>query len=105
MEEILRLRIKNSEAATIEVVPVEDGVEILVLRKGGKPKKYELHDERKKDNLEVLREFCSRQKEECTTKEEKGELKRFWEFYSPKMEDWNGAVDCSKLWSRWAETK
>lgn len=105
MEEILRLKIKRTESATIEVVPVDDGIEILVLRKAAKKPKIEFHDERKSENnIEILRAFCSKQKEECETKEEKADLKRFWDFYSPKMEDWKGKVDCNKLWSRWAET-
>lgn len=40
MEEILRLKIKRTESATIEVVPVEDGIEILVLRKAAKHRRF-----------------------------------------------------------------
>lgn len=105
MEEILRLKIKRTESATIEVVPVEDGIEILVLRKAAKKPKIEFHDERKSENnIEILRAFCSRQKEECETKEEKGELKRFWDFYSPKMEEWKGKVEPEKLFKNWQKT-
>lgn len=105
MEEVLRLKIKNTEAASVEIVPVEDGVEILVLRKSAKKPKYEFHDERKNENkLEILRAFCSRQKEECETKEDRGELKRFWEFYSGKMEDWRGKVEPEKLFKNWQKT-
>ena len=105
MEEILRLKIKRTESATIEVVPVEDGIEILVLRKETKRPKIEFHDERKsKNNIEILRAFCSKQKEECETKEEKADLKRFWDFYESKCEDWKGEFQPDKLYSRWQKT-
>ena len=104
MEEILRLKIKNSDSATIEVLPVEDGVEILVLRKSAKKPKIEFHDERKNSNLEVLRAFCSKQKEQCITKADKGELKRFWDFYEGKMEEWKGKVEPDKLFEKWQKT-
>ena len=103
MEEILRLRIKNTESATVEIVPVDDGVEILVLRKKEpkKAKKYEFHDEREMTgNLEILRAFCT----ELKGNVDKGELKRFWEFYSGKMEEWKGTVQPEKLWARWEDS-
>lgn len=105
MEEILRLKIKRTESATIEVVPVEDGIEILVLRKEAKKPKIEFHDERKsKNNIEILRAFCSKQKEECETKEEKADLKRFWDFYESKCEDWKGEFKVSTLFEKWKKT-
>lgn len=101
MEEILRLKIKRTESATIEVSPVEDGIEILVLRKAAKKPKIEFHDER---NKEILRAFCSKQKEECETKEEKADLKRFWDFYESKCEDWKGEFKVSALYEKWKKT-
>lgn len=101
MEEILRLKIKRTESAAIEVVPVEDGVEILVLRKGGK--KYEFHDERKGDNLEVLRAFCSKQKKKEGTDQE--DLLRFFKFYESKCEDWKGEFKVGILYKNWNEKR
>lgn len=105
MEEILRLKIKNAETASVEIVPVDDGVEILVLRKpAGRPEK-EFHDERKNErNLEILRAFCSKEKEKCEDKEDRGELKRFWDFWSEKVGEWKGKLDCERLWKNWQKT-
>lgn len=56
-----------------------------------------------KTNAEILKDFCS------TTKKEEGvdidELKKFFEFYNPKMESWAHTVEPAKLWKRWQETK
>lgn len=103
MEEILRLKIKRTESATIEVVPVEDGIEILVLRKEAKRPKIEFHDERKSEsNIEILRAFCSKEKKKEGTDQE--DLLRFFKFYESKCEDWKGEFLPSKLFDRWQKT-
>ena len=56
-----------------------------------------------KTNAEILKDFCT------ATKKEEGvdidELKKFFEFYTPKMESWAHTVEPAKLWKRWQETK
>ena len=56
-----------------------------------------------KTNAEILKDFCT------ATKKEEGvdidELKKFFEFYNPKMESWAHTVEPAKLWKRWQETK
>ena len=56
-----------------------------------------------KSNADILKDFCS------ATKKEEGvdidELKKFFEFYTPKMESWAHTVEPAKLWKRWQETK
>lgn len=56
-----------------------------------------------KTNSEILKDFCT------ATKKEEGvdidELKKFFEFYNPKMESWAHTVEPAKLWKRWQETK
>lgn len=56
-----------------------------------------------KTNADILKSFCS------ATKKEEGvdidELKKFFEFYNPKMESWAHTVEPAKLWKRWQETK
>lgn len=98
--EALRILIRNTEAASIELVPTEEGVELVVLRREKeKPQPS-------KDNLEILREFCTGKKNRHKgDKTILADLKRFWAWYSPKMEDWKGTVDCEKLWTRWSTTR
>ena len=102
MEQVLKILIRNSEAASIELVPTEEGVEVVVLRKGKSKEKSKPSN----DNLEILREFCTEKKEfhkwDATMKKE---LKAFWDFYSPKAEEWKGTMQPEKLWERWNETK
>lgn len=113
-KELLRIRVRDTEAATIEIVPSEGGgVEIVVLKKeestkettekkfnGGKD--YHCRKSAKADNLEELRGFCSSKKAEYAGNATmKKELKAFWDWYSPRMEDWKGQVATGKLWNAW----
>ena len=116
MQEI-KFKIKNTESANVEIVPCEDGVEIVVKYGSNKPT-YSLHtdpDEPKvtykskskwgktqKSNAEILKEFCSQMKSEEGVN--KKELLKFYEFYEPKMDDWKGKIQPDKLWERWMET-
>ena len=95
MEQVFKITIKNTEAAGVEVVPTEDGVEIIVTRreKDVAPRKTG------KSNLEILKEFCSEKKAEEGT--DRKELKSFWDWYSPKAEDWKGRIFPDRLWERW----
>ena len=110
-EEILRIKIKDTESAGVEIIPTEEGVEIVVTRKpklvtvsgphGDVPKKGETAG-----NLEKLRSFCTAKKEfHKGDKTVLADLRRFWDFYSPKMSEWRGKADCGKLWERWCPTR
>lgn len=50
------------------------------------------------NNAEILKNYCSEIKEQVADKQE---LKKFYEFYFPKMENWTNAVNPSVLWSKW----
>lgn len=109
-EEILRIKIKDTEYAGIEVVPTESGVEIVVTRRRkAASKEPDDYDEPKGEpmlNIDKLRVFCTGKKK--FHKDDKAilaDLRRFWDFYSPRMPGWKGAVDCDKLWLRWCSTR
>ena len=57
----------------------------------------------KKSNCDILKDFCSEKKKEEGV--DKDELLRFWNYYCPKMDDWDNTVQPDKLWKRWLETK
>jgi len=105
MEQVFKIVIKDTENATIEVQPTAEGVEIIVKRAEKKVEKPVT--EPTNDKLETLRDFCSEKKKAFKSdKTMLAELKRFWLFYSPKMEEWKGKrVEPEKLWARWAETR
>lgn len=116
MQEI-KFKIKNTESANVEIVPCEDGVEIIV-KYGSKKPTYSLHTDpdepqvtykskskwgkTQKSNAEILKSFCSGKKEDPDINLK--ELKAFYEFYSNKADDWKGKMDCERLWERWMET-
>ena len=115
MEEI-KFKIRNTEAANIEIVPCADGVEIIV-HYGQKKPVYTLNTEPetvyknkskwaksapKKANAEILKEFCAEKKTEPEINLK--ELTSFYKFYEDKAEMWKGTMDCEKLWDRWLET-
>lgn len=100
MEQVFKIRIKNTDAAGVEIVPTPDGVEIIVNRVS------RAEPSREEDKVETLRAFCSKKKEKYEgDREMLRELKAFWDWYSPKMPDWKGKADCQKLWSRWLDTR
>lgn len=57
----------------------------------------------KKSNCDILKEFCGEKKKEEGI--DKDELLRFWNYYCPKMDEWDNTVQPEKLWKRWLETK
>ena len=95
MEQLLKITLKNTEAAGVEVVPTEDGVEIIVTRrdKDVAPRKTE------KSNLEILKAFCTEMKNRKGTDQE--ELKKYFYYYEKLVEEWKGKFMPDKLWSRW----
>ena len=52
-----------------------------------------------KSNLDKLIEFCATRKSEPNT--DKSKLTRFYNYYSPKMNEWKGKLDLDALYQRW----
>ena len=101
-ESILRLKISNTENATIEVLPSEDGVEIIV-RRTEKEKPVKKEEATGNSNYERLRNFyMSKQDDEDI---DQGELDRFWKFYCGKMSDWEGKVMPERLYDQWTKKR
>lgn len=98
MEQIFKVSIKNSEAAGVEIVPTEDGIELIITRRQ-QEKKVPAGSS---NNLELLRDFCSRKKKEEGT--DQGELKKFYCYYEKLVEEWKGKFMPDKLWKRWEDT-
>lgn len=65
------------------------------------PKSAKIEVEERKDNLAILKDFCS----SIEGSADAGELARFKEFYEPKMKDWKNVVAPANLWERWEKTK
>lgn len=114
MQEI-KFRIKNTESANVEIVPVADGVEIIVKYGDAAPSpsyetkttytdkaKFKFH-KKDEENLEILKEFCGKLKKDETV--DRGELLRFFSFYAEKVNNgWKGTIKPGILWTHWLET-
>ena len=101
----LRFKIKSTEAGAIDILPVEDGIEII-FSYGEKNHNYKSTPVKeggfKGRNPEILKNFCSKMRE-CEDTDLK-ELKKFYEFYCDKAAEWKGLIKPEKLWERWMET-
>lgn len=104
--EPIRIIVRNTEAAGIEIVPTEDGVEIIIR----KDTKIEPKDEPKAaksatcKNADILKDFCSKKKIEFVgyTLMRK-ELLKFFNFYNARVCEWKGVIQPEKLWKSWEE--
>ena len=109
----IRFKITNTESAQIEVMPVSDGVEIVVHYGEGSAKNYGSSEKKpsnykktytkpNKSNIEILKNYCGELKndEDIDIKE----LTNFYKFYEGKIEDWKGVIQPDILWSRWQKT-
>lgn len=56
-----------------------------------------------KTNVDILREFCGSKKTEAGV--DRDDLKRFWEWYEPKVNGFNNRLKPEILWNKWCETK
>lgn len=56
--------------------------------------------QKKKTASDTLTEFCKAKKGIQGTN--LASLRKFYEFYLPKTEKWNGRFDAETLWQRWA---
>lgn len=112
----LKFKITNTEAANIEIVPVSDGVEIIVHY--GSEKNYGSNENKPKgkfrfnsaskspeDIIEEMKEAAREEYNKAGT--DKEELKKFVKFYEKKIQEdgWNGAFDFDKLYERWIGKK
>lgn len=107
MEQVFKVIIRDTEAAAVEIVPIDGGVEVVV-RKDSKvlaPK-----DEPKAaksatcKNADILKDFCSKKKIEFVgyTLMRK-ELLKFYNFYNARVCEWKGVIQPEKLWKSWEE--
>lgn len=102
MAEELKIKIRNTEAATVEIIPTDDGIEISIVRKENPKKETPVQA----DSTEEFRSFCTKMKEKYRKdKTLLADLRKFWDWYSPKMSEWKGKLDCEKLWTRWCSTR
>lgn len=100
-ESILRLKISNTENATIEVLPSDDGVEIIVRR----TEKEKPVENKCTDKQTILKDFCTEKKAEYKwDKTMLKELVKFYEWWEPRMEDFKGTPQPEKLWEKWIKT-
>lgn len=100
--EVLRIKIRDTEAAGIEIVPTHEGVEIIVTRKPAKAGGSE-EPKGRPTNAEILKEFCKDQKSVPGT--DIKDLRRFYDFYLEKVEEWRGTMRPEDLYKKWQKTK
>jgi len=113
----LKFKIKETESASVEIVPCADGVEIIINygsetqknygSSNNKPFKFHNNQDmnsrgEEKSNAEIIKDFCSEKKTEEGV--DLKQLKSFFDFYTAKSDDWKGRMDADKLWKRWMET-
>lgn len=117
----IRFKITNTESAQIEVVPVSDGVEIVVhygsesrqnygsfeKKPSNSKKPFTLHTKQAspEEIIEGMKEVARKLYNQPDT--DKDELTKFVKFYEKKIQEdgWNGAFDFDKLYERWISKK
>lgn len=92
----LRFKITNTETSNIEIVPVSDGVEIIVHYGSKQP-----FGNNKNSNVEILKNFCSKMKQEEDV--DLKQLKSFYKFYENRAQEWKGTLDPEKLFDKWMD--
>ena len=111
----LKFKIKGTETAQVEIVPVSDGVEIIVHygseapvpsqeRKPFKPRNY-AQDKTPEEIIEGIKIAARNEyKKEGADKEE---LTKFVKFYERKIQEdgWKGNFDFDKLYGSWLSKK
>ena len=102
MEQVLKIKVLNTEYAAVEIIPTEDGVEIVIKRKDKEKPVVKPNA----DNHAILKEFCKEKKEyHKNDKTMIKELVAFFNFYEQKIEDgWKGTMMPEKLWKQWIKT-
>ena len=101
--EDFRIKISNTENASVEIRPVEDGVEIVIKHK--ERKKEKPVENKCTDKQTILKDFCTEKKAEYKwDKTMMKELVKFYEWWEPRMEDFKGTPQPEKLWEKWIKT-
>lgn len=114
----LKFKIKETESASVEIVPCADGGVEIIINYGSETQKnngssnnkpFKFHNNqdmssrgKEKSNAEIIKDFCSEKKTEEGV--DLKQLKSFFDFYTAKSDDWKGRMDADKLWKRWMET-
>lgn len=115
MQEI-KFKIKDTEFANVEIVPVGDGVEIIVhygsnSEKSGsfeKQPKQGKFNPKAKSPQEVIEDMKADAREEYKKPgADKKEIKKFVDFWERKIEEngWKGEFKFDVLYERWLENK
>lgn len=68
-----------------------------------KPSKVAYIKKEERSNAEILKTYCGAMKNQEGV--DKDELLKFYEFYSPKMDDWSNTVKPEVLWNKWLLTR
>ena len=96
MEQVFKVIIRDTEAAAVEIVPIDGGVEVVV-RKDSKVLAPKEEPKEAKSasckNAEILKAFCSKKKVEFAgyTLMRK-ELLKFFNFYNARVCDWRDSA-------------
>lgn len=123
----LKFKIKETESASVEIVPCADGGVEIIINYGSETQKnygssnnkpfkstatsqpFKFHNNqdmssqgKEKSNAEIIKDFCSEKKTEEGV--DLKQLKSFFDFYTAKSGEWKGQMDADKLWNRWMET-
>ena len=86
---------ENNEISALEIKDTKGNIRWTMNAENSTPSV----ENKGKSNMELLTEFCSKKKTEQNIN--LNCLKKFYEFYSKKMEEWKGTVQPEKLWSSW----
>lgn len=122
----IKFKISNTEAANIEIVPVNDGVEIIVhygshqqqsaqnygsnqKEPSESPKKaFKFHGKQSspEDIIEGMKEVARKlYSKEGTDKEELKKFVKFYENLITEKGEWKGGFDFDRLWEKWLSNK
>ena len=73
-----------------------------VYEMGKKNQPAQQPQEKKEKNSKILRDFCIQLKEDG---EDTEEIKKFYDFYKLKVDEWDRTVNPEKQWKKWNENK
>lgn len=100
--EIIRLQIVNRFGKVVYDYCEDNHLNVPMkpVEQPSQPRKTPTTTNNNNPVLNGLISFCSSLKPTA----DKGELKRFYEFYSRKCNGWRGEMDYNNLWQRWCAT-
>lgn len=110
MQEI-KFKIKNTEFANVEIVPVSGGIEVVV-RYGGREQAREGKEFKERGRERSAEEVISQMKEYAREEykkpgADKAEITKFVKFWEAKIENegWKGEFKFDTLYDRWLKNK